>query len=168
MAKELSPMEFCHWLSFLELKQPIMESKIFLSSSIILWLIIPFFSFGAINPIYKECMQRGYNVSGEYCVFPDSSQCLLEDFNGGKCGQKWMTDDYCIPEGRYVWDNDKCCDGLVAYLPEGMAGQATCQPKQATFFKRIFIDSYIGILLLTFALGVLLLFLKKKKGRLNR
>jgi hypothetical protein len=83
-----------------------------------------FLSFAAINPIYKECMQRGYNVSGEYCVFPDSSQCLLEDFNGGKCGQKWMTDDYCIPEGSYVWDADKCCEGLVAYLPKDVAGSA--------------------------------------------
>ena len=128
-------------------------------------ILLAFPGFGAINPIYKECMQRGYEIDGDFCVFPDSSKCLLDDFNAGKCGQKWMTDDYCVPQGQYVWDAETCCEGLVAYLPESVAGQATCQPKQATFIKRIFLDSYWGIVLLTLGLGIVLLLLKRKNRR---
>lgn len=88
----------------------------------------------AINPVYKECMQRGYDTStntntGEaHCVFPDGSTCPIEDFNSGTCGQEWMTEDYCVEQGVPVWDEDMCCAGLEPYLPEGMVGQATCQP----------------------------------------
>ena len=112
-----------------------------------------------INPVYKECSQRGYQIEGNYCVFPDSTKCLLEEFNSGECGKKWMTDDYCIPEGRYVWDSDRCCEGLVAYLPKGMAGQASCVKKSEALAKRTFIDSYGGIALLLLAL-VAILFLR--------
>lgn len=141
-----------------------MESKKLFSFCSVLFAFFPFLSNGAINPVYKECMQRGYTVSGDHCVFPDSTRCLLEDFNAGDCGQKWLTEDYCIPRGRYVWDADKCCEGLVAYLPDSMAGQATCQPKGATFFKKIFFDSYVGVILLVLVLGGLLFFFKRKKS----
>jgi hypothetical protein len=80
----------------------------------------------AINPVYKECMQRGYTVSGDSCIFPDGSACDLESFNEGACGTEWLTDEYCIPEGEYVWDDEKCCEGTDAYLPEDVAGQARC------------------------------------------
>ena len=130
---------------------------------------ILFFTFHAsatINPFYKECSQRGYQIDGDYCVFPDSTKCLIEDFNKGECGEQWMTDDYCIPEGRYVWDSEKCCEGLVAYLPEGMAGQATCQKKPEVMINKAFLDSpyWWGIGLTVLALlGALLLFRKKKR-----
>ena len=139
-----------------------MKSKNFILLCVAIVLLIPGLSKAAINPLYKECMQRGYNVSGDSCVFPDGSQCLLEDFNSGTCGQEWMTNDYCIPEGKYVWDEEKCCEGLVAYLPEGVSGQATCQPKGASFLKKTIFGSYVGVLLLTLALGGLLFYLKKK------
>ncbi len=158
-------MELCHRLSFLIPKSLIMKSKNLLLFCLVLFILIPSLSKGAINPVYKECMQRGYNLSGDYCVFPDSSQCLLEDFNAGECGQKWMTDDYCIPQGNYVWDAERCCEGLVAYLPEGMAGQATCQSKQASLFKKIFFDYYGGAILLTLLLALLFLYFKRKRGK---
>jgi hypothetical protein len=84
--------------------------------------------YGAIDGRYKNVLQRGYEFAdGDSVRFPDGSTCQLDDFNAGLCGQKWMTIDYCIPQGAYVWDGP-CCEGLVPYLPEGMAGQATCQP----------------------------------------
>ena len=128
------------------------------------FLLIPFFANSAIDPVYKECSQRGYQIKGNYCVFPDSTQCLLEEFNNGKCGQEWMTEDYCIPEGKYVWDSGRCCEGLVAYLPKGMAGQASCQPKSKVMVKKTFFDSYGGIALVVVALLGLLFFLKRKKA----
>ncbi len=134
----------------------------------IVWIISSlFFAFtatAAINPLYKECSQRGYQIDGNYCVFPDSSKCLLEDFNNGLCGKEWMTDDYCIPEGKYVWDSGRCCEGLVAYLPAGVAGQATCQPKSKVAVKKTFIDSYGGIALVVLVLIGLLLLLRRKKS----
>ena len=139
-----------------------MKSKTIL---LILSTLVPFLIQATINPVYKECSQRGYQLDGKYCVFPDSTKCLLEDFNNGKCGEKWMTDDYCIPEGRYVWDAGRCCEGLVAYLPKGMAGQASCQPKSKVMAKKTFFDSYGGIALLLFALLGILFFLKRKKQK---
>ncbi len=83
---------------------------------------------GMINPFYKEVMQRGYEVMpGDSVKFPDGSVCSIEAFNNLQCGQQWMTDDYCIPEGQAVWDDDKCCEGLEPYLKPGVDGQATCQ-----------------------------------------
>ena len=83
-------------------------------------------TFGMIDPRYKECMQRGYEVSGDYCVFPDGSRCNIDSFNSGACGAEWMTENYCISEGVAVWDEELCCEGLIAYLPSGTAGQAKC------------------------------------------
>lgn len=90
----------------------------------------------AINPVYKDCMQRGYAVDGDSCVFPDGSKCLLEEFNSGECGQAFFNVDYCVPEGGYVWDGP-CCEGLEPYLPEGVAGQATCQPVENVLIRYI-------------------------------
>lgn len=104
-------------------KAPQMFRSIF---PLITILFMSSISMAAINPVYKECMQRGYSLSGDSCVFPDGTACDLEQFNNGECGQEWFTDDYCIPEGEYVWDDDKCCEGLEAYLPEGVDGQASC------------------------------------------
>ncbi len=90
-------------------------------------------SHAAISPVYKECMQRGYQVSGDSCVFPDGSKCSLESFNNGTCGEAFFTDDYCIPEGQVVWDENRCCEGLAPYLEEGVAGQPTCEPEKSMF-----------------------------------
>ncbi len=81
-------------------------------------------------------------MKGDSVIFPDSTICLIDDFNAGSCGQQWMTTDYCIPEGGAVWDEDKCCEGLEAYLPEGMAGQAICVTK---FDRKIDSDEEKGV-----------------------
>lgn len=120
--------------------------------------LLAFNAPAAINPLYKECMQRGYQLAGDYCIFPDSSRCLLEDFNEQRCGEKWFTQDYCIPKGSYVWDEERCCDGLMAYLPAGISGQATCQPK-----NKVVQDQLTGggapwyLVLILILLGALLL-----------
>lgn len=84
-------------------------------------------AFGSIDPVYKECMQRGYYVEGNYCTFPDSSRCLLTEFNAGRCGQQFMTVDYCVKEGEYIWDRDRCCEGLEPYSSIDSDKQATCR-----------------------------------------
>lgn len=103
----------------------------------------------AIDPKYKECTQRGYQLDGNYCVFPDGSRCLLDEFNEGECGEEFMTNDYCVPEGRYVWDGP-CCEGLVAYLPPDVAGQATCVKYDAKhwFQDNIFLLQILGLIII--------------------
>jgi hypothetical protein len=80
-----------------------------------------------IDPQYKECIQRGYKVEGEKCVFPDGQQCPIVEFNARTCGKEHMTEDYCVQKGAYVWDKGKCCDGLVAKAGED--DQLTCQAR---------------------------------------
>lgn len=105
--------------------------KIILTLIVTLFLIP--FCFAAISPDYKECMQRSYEIVGEQCIFPDGSECHIADFNDGSCGQEFMIEDYCVAEGKAVWDSDKCCKGSKSYLPPGYLGQPTCQP----FSKRV-------------------------------
>lgn len=86
------------------------------------------FADAMIDPFYKEVMQRGYEVlPGDSVKFPDGSVCSIEAFNAHECGEAWMNENYCIPEGGEVWDDNKCCDGLSPFLEMGVDGQATCQ-----------------------------------------
>lgn len=105
----------------------------------------------AINPYYKEALQRGYAIDGDYVILPDSSRCLLDDFNNQRCGKDFFDLPYCVPEGKYVWDDNACCDGLAAYLPSGVDGQATCQKKGNIDFSETLRNPmlWIGILALT-------------------
>lgn len=122
-----------------------------------------------INPVFKECMQRGYEVTGEgdvdYCTFPDGSKCLLEDFNEQRCGQEFFNKEYCIKEGVYVWDADKCCKGLIAYLPKDMAGQARCEKASKLHWNNFKSSKWpLGILLAALlGLGMFLYGRYKKK-----
>ena len=84
----------------------------------------------ALSPIWKECLQRGYEEDNDYCVFPDASKCPVNEFNQGECGQKFMTDLKCVEEGRYIWDGN-CCSGLEAKAPD-VPGQAVCQKIEQT------------------------------------
>jgi|TARA_Y100000310_G_C20177292_1_gene576422 hypothetical protein len=101
---------------------------------IILLILIAFSTIvnAAMNPDLKECMQRDYEIKASpnhetICIFPDNSNCTINDFNLGICGEEFMTKDYCVKEGLPVWDKNKCCEGTEAYLPPNVMGQSTCR-----------------------------------------
>lgn len=81
----------------------------------------------AIDPYYKEAIERGYKLKGDSVLFPDGSLCLYQAFLDGSCGIQWKTNDYCVKEGKPVWDTTRCCEGLVSYLMPGSDGQTTCE-----------------------------------------
>ena len=114
------------------------------------------FVWGALPEDIKECMQRGYIFESKYCIFPDGSKCLNEEFNKEICGQEFMTKDYCIKEGVLVWDEEKCCEGLMSYL-DGRFGQPKCE--QITLTRQInsFVKQYmiIEIALTILLIGIL-------------
>lgn len=93
----------------------------------------------AMDPLFKECLQRGYTSEGippeNQCVFPDGSRCPMLQFNNGTCGKDFRTEDYCIKEGDFVWDKDKCCAGMEPYLKCGYKGHPSCR-KIPGFFAR--------------------------------
>lgn len=103
-------------------------------------LLFPVAAGAALDPVLKECMQRGYEAVNEgdlvYCRFPSGRECLIQDFNKGICAPEFKHDSYCVPEGRTVWDADKCCPGSEAYLPPNHTGQTSCV-KITTFQKMI-------------------------------
>lgn len=117
----------------------------------------------ALNPIYKEALQRGFAVEGDSVLLPDGSKCLLEDFNNQKCGKEFFDQPYCVEEGNYVWDDNACCDGLVPYLPSGIDGQTTCQKKGKVDFSEILRNPllWLGILAFTGVIFFSLILLKK-------
>ncbi len=94
-------------------------------------MILPSTAFAALDPEFKECLQRGYEQTyGEdetsYCIFPDGNKCVLGEFNNGTCGAQYKNENYCIAEGLPVWDTKKCCPGTEAYLKPYHTGQASC------------------------------------------
>jgi hypothetical protein len=76
---------------------------------------------------YKEAIQRGYMVRGDSVRFPDSTVCHYSDFVNGICGKKWLTKDYCVGEGKQVWDADKCCKGLQPFFVDKESDICTCE-----------------------------------------
>jgi len=129
--------------------------------------------FGAIDPFYKEVLQRGYElIPGDSVRFPDGSACSINAFNSGECGQEWMTEDYCVPEGSSVWDNDKCCEGLEPYLEEGVDGQETCQKIQEAedgigsyFSSKTVLYFFMGVLIPLGLFVILAISVKKKMSK---
>lgn len=109
------------------------KSRLFCLSLLLLTIIFsPTSAHAAIDPYYKECLQRNYEVTSDenytpLCQFKDGKSCPLEAFNNGECGQAYKTEDYCTEAGNVVWDEKKCCPGTQAYLERGMAGQTSCQ-----------------------------------------
>lgn len=144
-----------------------MKNKIIIGLGTIVFLFFPAVSFAGIDPIQKECLQRGYQVSGEICVFPNGTSCLLEKFNDKSCGLEFRKEAYCVPKGGYVWDEKKCCPGLKSFLKKNEK-QLTCESKTELFFKNPFTIS-VGLLLVIGGAGTVLYFLKKKrqKSRIN-
>lgn len=112
--------------------------RAFISNLIILSLLVLMAGAvnAAVNPVFKECVQRGYETakvnSTYYCLFPDGSNCTIESFNNGSCGSEFRTDDYCVEEGTMVWDEEMCCPGTEAYMPPGRLGQPACVKVSAT------------------------------------
>ena len=98
----------------------------------ILALTLPTITFAAMDPILQECVQRGYETEYStdgltgYCVLPDKSKCILDDFNNGTCGAQYKNEDYCVSEGHLVWGTSKCCTGTEAYLKPNHIGQPSC------------------------------------------
>ncbi len=116
-----------------------------------------------IDPFYKEAVQRGYSMDGDSVILPDKSKCSIEDFNNRVCGKEFFDLDYCVPEGEYIWDEEKCCEGLVAYLQEGVDGQATCRKKGKVDFSEVLRNPllWLGVLSFTGLVFGSLLLVKK-------
>jgi len=113
--------------------------------------ILIFLAFGhsisaSIDPFYKEAIQRGYVCSSDTVTFPDGSKCSIDDFNNSKAGKIWMTDDYCIEEGNYVWDDERCCGDLISYLEEGHDGQSVCAQKKS-WWEINYFSFWLGLLI---------------------
>jgi hypothetical protein len=90
-------------------------------------LLGPAIAAARIDASHKECLQRGYSVDGGNCTLPDGVVCPVGEFNEGTCGAQYKTAEYCVAQGNYVWDEDKCCDGLVA--TEEDSGDSTCKER---------------------------------------
>lgn len=115
-------------------------------------------------PRYKECMQRGYNVTDDYCVFPDGSNCTLKAFNNGSCGEEFMTEDYCVEAGDPVWEEGMCCEGSEKYLPEGAVGQPHCKRIEEKGEQNSASPNYLyySIPVILLIAGIFFYWLKKK------
>ena len=137
----------------------------------VLTLVLLPVATAAMDPVFKECLQRGYEATRDegtlYCVFSDTSRCPLEAFNENGCGQEFFTQDYCIGEGNPVWEEDLCCSGTQAYIPPNHAGQKTCQ--DISFLKKVVDHFYFNPLLrysvisvLSVSIGIAILWYKKR------
>ncbi len=135
-------------------------------------------TYAAIDPKYANATERGYQISGDSVVFPDGSKCDLDAFNEGTCGQKWMDIDYCVPEGKHVWNLDKCCEGLEPFLGKGKDGQPSCRKikkketddqEDSSWFDNLLNNTlfWVGLILPFIVLGIFAYSVKAKIKKRN-
>lgn len=134
---------------------------------IFLFLLIGIHSSAEISPYYKEVVQRGYSYANDTVTFPDGSKCSIKDFNEERCGTEWMTEDYCIPKGQYVWDKNKCCNDLAPYLEEGSDGQAVCMEKKSWWEVDLF-SFWLGLFIPFAFFGIIILSVRKRLKQRNK
>lgn len=120
--------------------------------------------YATMSPELKECVQRGYKIGEEGCIMPNGTICSIQDFNNDLCGQEFKTEDYCVPEGRPIWDEDKCCEGLKPYLPAITFGHPTCEPFSERLKGNIS-SPFTLIIVITIILVGVLFYLRIKKNR---
>jgi hypothetical protein len=70
-------------------------------------------SLGTPNPAQVFCLEMGYVVEGDYCVFPDGNSCELWAFFLGECGEEYVHPVPCAGAGEHRGVAVVCCDGLV-------------------------------------------------------
>ncbi len=65
------------------------------------------------NPADVFCMEMGYTVEGNYCVFPDGESCEVWAFLNGECGEEYVHPVPCAEAGEHRGVAVVCCEGLV-------------------------------------------------------
>ncbi|UCF35165.1 MAG: hypothetical protein JSV78_07640 [Phycisphaerales bacterium] len=63
-------------------------------------------------PAYVFCLEMGYEIEGDYCVFPDGSSCELWAFFWGECGEEYVHPVPCAEAGEHRGVAVECCEGL--------------------------------------------------------
>ena len=93
----------------------------------IIFLIIFLFSISLTAALSPEdyCIQQGYTIDEDFCVFPDGTACDLEEFYNEECGYEPSVE--CVEEGGSLGsvvpsNTIECCEGLVPQIPEGVVG----------------------------------------------
>ena len=70
-------------------------------------------SLAVLNPAQVFCLEMGYVVEGDDCVFPDGNSCGLWAFLRGECGEEYVHPVPCAQAGEQRGVAVVCCDGLV-------------------------------------------------------
>ena len=69
------------------------------------------------NPAHVFCLEMGYVIEGDDCVFPDGNSCELWAFLFGECGEEYVHAVPCAEAGEHRGVAVVCCDGLVEIPP---------------------------------------------------
>jgi|SRR5690606_7165758 len=136
---------------------------------ILLFLLLHSLSTSAkINPKYANAYERGYDVRNDSVIFPDGSKCLIEEFNNGACGFQWMDVEFCVEQGKSVWHEQNCCEGLSAQLSPENDGQKKCvkksKSKESHWWDFILNNTmfWIGVLFPFLVIGYIALSIRRK------
>ena len=82
-------------------------------------------SFGIGNPAKVFCLEMGYIIEGDQCVFPDGNSCELWAFLRGECGLEYVHPVPCAPAGEHRGVAVVCCEGLDE-LPNVQVQEHVC------------------------------------------
>ncbi|MDO8460097.1 MAG: hypothetical protein Q7S74_03240 [Nanoarchaeota archaeon] len=81
---------------------------------LILIPVLSFFVYAIPNLASSYCVEQGYNLSGESCIFPDNTSCPQWDFYNKICGQNYVKEISCAKEGETKGVSNECCSGLTS------------------------------------------------------
>ncbi len=84
------------------------------------------------NPAVVFCLEMGYVVEDDCCVFPDGTSCGLWAFLRGECGEEYLHPVPCAEAGERRGVAVECCEGLVE-ISGGCIVDHACQPLIGSF-----------------------------------
>ena len=116
-------------------------------------LINPIDASAAMNPAPYFCERQGYNYTLDhgagdyYCYFDESHACRARNFFKGICGEEYVKELPCVPEGEPVFSQlgEECCEGLESNFGwwYSAIGQPHCIKEMNIFQKlKVFFFGY--------------------------
>jgi hypothetical protein len=72
------------------------------------------------------CIENGYEVNDNFCLFPDGYACALNTFYYGGCGAQYRNELECINPGERVTPARSCCRGLSQMTDYEIGEDGSC------------------------------------------
>ncbi len=100
--------------------------KLFILSILMVFFMLAVTASALPNPASTYCIEMGYDLVGEMCVFNSNTSCEQWAFYNGECGQNYTHDVECAQAGENSGVAVKCCEGLTSISHSQLTDSGVC------------------------------------------